>query len=409
MKHSSPYMKMRILGAIENAEGRTRKERIMNVAGMIFTDDDGKPRQFTWRTISTWYYRYKIYGVTELARKDRQDKGKTRKVQPEELLEAINEALPHFHKDSTPTAMAIYRMCIEKGLLRKEHVAQTSFYRIVRKYDLLDRSDQENIRRLAFAMPYANDLWQADTMFGPYVTNADGKKIQTKFIAFIDDASRVICHGEFFFHENIDTLVESLRKALYKRGVPKQIYVDNGSIYCSAELNLVCTRIGCILRHTAVRDGASKGKIERFFRNVRSNFLIKNLDLSSLDALNAQFHEWVENSYNSKKHSVLGMAPIDRFAIDRKRITFLSPSESTDELFYAEDTRKVKKDNTFSFRAVRYETPVELANKTITIRYCRYADGRPVIVYYRDQRMGEAKVVDLIANSRLARPGRRRK
>jgi hypothetical protein len=49
-------------------------------------------------------------------------------------------------------------------------------------------------------MKYANQLWQADTMFGPYVATgaSGGARKQAKLIAFLDDASRVLCHGEFF-------------------------------------------------------------------------------------------------------------------------------------------------------------------------------------------------------------------
>ncbi|MDX1930936.1 MAG: integrase core domain-containing protein, partial [Pirellulaceae bacterium] len=108
--------------------------------------------------------------------------------------------------------------------------------------------------------------------------------------------------------------------------------------------------VGCILRHTAVRDAAAKGKIERFFRRVRDQFLIRNLDLSSIQRLNQQFTDWVERDYNVTVHSTLGMKPIDRFGVDLSRIRFLSPSQDTDELFYAEATRSVKKDNTFSFQ-----------------------------------------------------------
>ena len=50
-------------------------------------------------------------------------------------------------------------------------------------------------------MEHAGDLWQADTMFGPYLKN-NGKMVQTKLIAFIDDASRLICHAQFFPSEN---------------------------------------------------------------------------------------------------------------------------------------------------------------------------------------------------------------
>lgn len=145
-------------------------------------------------------------------------------------------------------------------------------------------------------MKYANQLWQADTMFGPYCDAGGGsrKQAQAKLIAFIDDASRVLCHGQFFFEENVDTLVQAIRAAFYKRGVPEQLLVDNGSIYCCQEITLICARVGCLLRHTAVRDAAAKGKIERFFRRVRDQFLIQKLDLSSLDALNRQFTHWCQ-------------------------------------------------------------------------------------------------------------------
>jgi hypothetical protein len=258
-----------------------------------------------------------------------------------------------------------------------------------------------NKTRLAFAMQYANQLWQADTMFGPYVKDSGDPK-QTKLIAFIDDASRVVAHGEFFFEENTGSLIKALKQAFYKRGLPEQLYVDNGSIYICQEITLICARVGCILRHTPVRDGAAKGKIERFFRRVRDQFLTRNLDLSSLEILNKQFTAWLEDEYNSTLHSALGMKPIDRFGLDLNRIRFLPPSDSNDELFYAEETRTVKKDNTFSFQNCRYETPVDLREKQIQIRYERPA-GKRIVVYYKSSRMGEAKQLDLIANGLLRR------
>jgi len=401
VKQPSVYLKMRVLGAVDTVVGRTRHERVHHVAAMTFLDEEGNPRQFTWRTIQTWYYRYKNHGITGMTNRPRSDKGQTRKVTPEELLEAINAARPHFTNRRT-NKRALFRFCIEKGLLHPDRIAQTTFYRFIRAYDLLAAQTKENDKkRLAFSMKYANQLWQADTMFGPYVAaglSAAGRK-QTKLIAFIDDASRVLCHGEFFFDENVDTLVQALRAAFYKRGVPEQLLVDNGSIYCCQEIILVCARVGCILRHTAVRDAAAKGKIERFFRRVRDQFLIKNLDLSSLETLNRQFTHWVEGDYNSVEHDAIGMKPIDRFGIDLARIRFLAPAEHNDELFYAEATRKVKKDNTFSFHGTRYETPVDLRDREIQLRYDRRrTDSAAVIIYHKGQRLGAARLLDAVAN-----------
>jgi len=391
MKRPSIYVKMKVLGAIDVVEGRTRDERIHNVAGLTFLDEEGNPHCFTWRTIQTWHYRYKNHGVTGMTSSSRADKGVPRKVTPEETLEAINTALPHF-RQKKPNKSAIYRFCIEKGLLRAEQVALTTFCRLIREYELLKEDVGENKRRLAFSMQYANQLWQADTMFGPHV-----QRRQTKLIAFLDDASRVLCHGEFFFEENSDSMIQAIRAAFYKRGVPEQLLVDNGSIYCCQEITLICARVGCILRHTAVRDAAAKGKIERFFRRVRDQFLVRNLDLSSLDELNRQFTQWVEHEYNATEHSTLGMKPIDRFGVDLARIRFLSPSEDADELFYAEAVRTVKKDNTFSFQGVRYETPVDLHGKKVELRYERHRKGA-VVIYDKGRRLGLARPLDAVAN-----------
>jgi putative transposase len=401
MKQPSVYLKMRVLGAIDTVLGRTRHERILNVAAMTFLDEEGNPRQFTWRTVQTWFYRYKNHGVTAMTHHPRKDKGHVRKATPEELLEALAAAKPHFH-NRRANKRALYRFCIEKGLLQQDRLAQTTFYRFIREYGLLAPEDNDNNRkRLAFSMKFANQLWQADTMFGPFVDTgvSSAARKQAKLIAFIDDASRVLCHGEFFFEENVDTLVQAIRAAFYKRGLPEQLLVDNGSIYCSQEITLICARVGCILRHTAVRDAAAKGKIERFFRRVRDQFLIRKLDLCSLEALNRQFTDWVESHYNAMPHDALGMKPIDRFGIDLARVRFLSPSEHNDELFFAEATRKVKKDNTFSFSGRRFETPVDLRDKEIQLRFDRHRRGNSaVVIYHKGQRLGAARLLDAVAN-----------
>ena len=77
--------------------------------------------------------------------------------------------------------------------------------------------------------------------------------------------------------------------------------------------------------------------------------------------LNRQFIQWVEEHYNAQVHSVLGMSPLDRFALDRSRVRFLPPNEANDEMFYVEEERQVRTDNTFSLKAIRFEAPRHLA------------------------------------------------
>ena len=75
MRNPTPYLKMRVLGAIDMAAGNSIQARIRAVSQLIFTDEDGHPRQFTWRTIQTWYSRYQKHGVTAMENQPRSDKG----------------------------------------------------------------------------------------------------------------------------------------------------------------------------------------------------------------------------------------------------------------------------------------------------------------------------------------------
>jgi hypothetical protein len=152
-----------------------------------------------------------------------------------------------------------------------------------------------------------------------------------------------------------------------------------------------------------VRDGAAKGKIERFFRTVRDQFLSRALDLSSLESLNRQFIHWVEEQYNAQKHSVLEMTPLDRFALDRSRVRFLPPNQANDELFFVEEDRQVRADNTFSFKSIRFEAPRHLPDRTIQVRFERKRPTQRLVVYYKGERMGEARPLDPIANDRPPR------
>jgi transposase InsO family protein len=406
MKRVSVYLKLRVIGAIDSMAGKSIRSRIKEVAKLTFHDEDGVPHLFTWRTIQTWLSLYKQGGVDMLRNRPRSDKGKHRKVSPEQLREAIEQVLPEFRQHRY-NKMMIYRRAIERGVLSKSECSQTSFFRLVREYDLLTPvCETRNKRRLAFSKAYANEMWQLDTMFGPFVKNGR-TSTRTKLIAFIDDASRIVPHGQFFFSESTDNLIVALRSALYKRGIPQTLYVDNGAIYTCAEINQICSRIGTLLCHTPVRDGAAKGKIERLFKTCRDQFLLRRLDLSSLGALNDQFRRWVEDEYNARVHSTLGMKPVDRFGMDLSRIRFLDPMEANDELFFFEQDRTVRKDNTFSVGGTRYEAPRDLSGRTIQVRFNRADPGR-IVVYYKGERMGDATKLDFLGNDRAPRPSTRK-
>ena len=401
-------LRLRVLSAIDYAPGKSIRARIKSVSERTFKDEQTDcVYQFTWRTISTWLYRFKKRGITTLDNKTRSDKNSYRKVQVNELAEAINDMMPTFSKNKVGTIpkMALYRQLIQKNYFQRSQLSQTSFYRMVRQNDLLNIETTQKLRQ-SFCMQFANELWQADTMYGPSIQQADGKWRKTFLIAFIDDASRIITHGQFFYNDNTENMVDAFRTALFKRGKPDRLYFDNGSNYKSKEILQACIRLDILLSHAPVRDGAAKGKIERCFRGFRDRFLVQHLEFKSLDELNDKTHAWIENEYNNQKHSSIHMKPIDRFALDHSRIKFLTDDEYTEEVFFVEEERSVSKTNLFNINSQKWECPVDLRDKKIQVRYDRNNKTR-FIVYFNGNRMGEGSPVNLIynANLRKAYPG----
>jgi putative transposase len=164
------------LNAVFDAPGDTMRERIRFVADKTFADVlSGHSYQFTWRTISTWLYRHKKNGITTLENKTRSDKDAYRKVQVNQLAEAIHETLPSLAHNKTGVIpkSVLYRVLLRRGLFTRSQLAPTTFYRILRKHNLLDDKVVQK-QRLSFAMQFANQLWQADTLYGPVIKQADG-------------------------------------------------------------------------------------------------------------------------------------------------------------------------------------------------------------------------------------------
>ncbi|MFZ6747300.1 hypothetical protein ACO0LC_29185, partial [Undibacterium sp. JH2W] len=88
-------LRLRVLNAVHDAPGNSLRERIKFVADKTFIDGlSAHPHRFTWRTISTWLYRHKSRGIATLENKTRSDKDAYRKVQVNQLAEAIHEVLP---------------------------------------------------------------------------------------------------------------------------------------------------------------------------------------------------------------------------------------------------------------------------------------------------------------------------
>ena len=122
-------IRLRVLTAIDYAEGETIHDRIKTVSLRTFTDQQtGLHYQFTWRTNSTWLYRYKKDGITTLDQKIRSDKNTQRKVKVEQLAEAIHEVLPHLSQNKVGKIpkSALYRCLLQKNYFSRQVQRQTT-------------------------------------------------------------------------------------------------------------------------------------------------------------------------------------------------------------------------------------------------------------------------------------------
>ncbi|MCA1679833.1 MAG: DDE-type integrase/transposase/recombinase [Actinobacteria bacterium] len=155
-----------------------------------------------------------------------------------------------------------------------------------------------------------NELWTGDGLHGPKL---DGSAARAVLLAFIDDHSRLLVGWRWGTGEDVFGLEAALRSGLMARGVPAAILVDRGSAFVSSQLLRACAVLGVKLIHASPRAATTKGKIERFFRTVRDQFLVEIDDGVDLIELNRLFSAWLEVVYHRRVHSETEQTPLERF------------------------------------------------------------------------------------------------
>lgn len=213
-----------------------------------------------------------------------------------------------------------------------------------------------------------NELWTGDALHGPVVA---GRK--TYLFAFIDDHSRALVGYRFGLTEDTVRLAAALRPALAARGVPEAIYVDNGSAFIDSWLLRACAKLGIRLTHSTPGRPQGRGKIERFFRTVREQFLVEvtgagepgRRQVGDLLELNRLFTAWVETVYHHGVHSETGQPPLARWSAGGP---FPLPAPATlAEAFLWEERRTVTKTCTVSLHGNLYQVDPALAGRRVEL------------------------------------------
>jgi hypothetical protein len=235
-------------------------------------------------------------------------------------------------------------------------------------------------------------------MHGPMV-DVNGKQHKSYLIAIIDDHSRLIVHARFYLSEGILSYLEALENGLARRGLPRKLYVDNGSAFRSKHLEYVCASLSIALIHAKPFMPQGKGKIERYFKTVRTRFL-PHCQVATLAEFNTAFETWLLEDYQKKVHSATGQTSFDRFT-SKMHCLRTAPANLKDH-FRKVVRRTVNKDRTITIDGRLYEGPVALIGKRVELLY-HPNNPANVEARYKNESFGMIQPVNLHVNYRVKR------
>ena len=256
-------------------------------------------------------------------------------------------------------------------------------------------------------MEFSNDCWQADTSHGPYLT-INKKKVLTYLIAIIDDASRLIVSAKFYFNDNAVNFQNVFKNAVKTYGIPKKLFVDNGSTYKNDQLSLICANTGTILIHARPYSGASKAKIERWFHTMKATWMrgLKWDEIKNIDELNNLLKDFV-NLYNNKIHSSLKddneelISPNTRWFKDVNKIKKID-NNLIDTYFLHTAYPRIRYDAIAYIKGYEFEVNMKYIGKKIIVKY-NPEDMTKAWIYEENKSIEEIKLVNKIDNSKVKR------
>ena len=336
--------------------------RVRELAAMTHDGPDGAQARVSYQSINRWKRDYLAGGFDALVPAPRQSSPRT----PGEVL-ALAAAL----KQENPgrTAAQVQRILrAQSGWAPSDRTLQRLFTRLELNQPPADPGQQQVFGRFEASRP--NELWTGDALHGPVI---GGRK--TYLFCFIDDHSRAVMGARWAFHEDVVRLAAALRPALAVRGVPEGVYVDNGSAFVDAWLLRACAVLGIKLVHSRPRRPQGRGKVERFFRTVRDQFLVEitgdgrqgGTRAADLVELNRLFDAWVQAGYHRAVHSETGEPPLARWA---KGISVPLPLPSPAQLreaFLWSERRTVKKTATVSLHGNLYQVDASLVRCVVEL------------------------------------------
>jgi putative transposase len=279
-----------------------RGKLVRQLSFQVHIGHTGEPVTVSRASLNRWIRRYRTGGFDALVPARRQ-------IAPRTDAAVLELAARLKREHPARTAAHIARIIeAEKGSAPSARTLQRHFARL----ELSTRPDGNPPKVFGrFETQEPDEMWISDGLHGPIV---EGKR--AVLFAVLDDHSRYVPGHRWGHGEDTLGMQNTLHDAVKTHGCPRKFYCDNGSAYSSHQLAWSVATLGITLAHSRPGKPQGRGKIERFNRTVRDQFLVEIEaagGAASLDELNRLFTAWLHQKYHRSVHSETGATPAERY------------------------------------------------------------------------------------------------
>lgn|SRR3990167_105952 len=353
----------------------------------------GLPLNLAVSTIERWLYqaRHETDPVNALRTKKRTDAGTTRELSAALKVEIQRQYRAHpswsyqLHVDNLavrvkeaptlaqmPSYNTIRRYMKANGLCKRRVIKQRQTEGAILA---CERLESREVR--SYEVDYVHGLWHLDFHHGSRkILDKNGEWRKPLLLAIIDDHSRLICHAQWYWHEDTESLVHGFMQALQKRALPRALMSDNGSAMTSAEFTEGLERLGILHQPTLPYSPYQNAKQEVLWAQIEGRLMAMlegEINLT-LPMLNTATLAWIEQEYHRKTHSEIEDTPLNRY-LTAKEVGRKSPDPaSLRQAFCMQANRTLRKsDCTLSIEGRRFEVSSHYRHlEKLTVRYARW-------------------------------------
>ncbi len=349
------------------------------------------------RTAERWLSHYRRNGLKGLVRRARRDTNARRlPAEVVALIEGMGLKKPRasaatihrrisnmakVHGWPVPSYSTVYAILadLDPAMVTLAHEGEAAFRN---RYELIHRHRADT----------ANTVWQADhTMLDLLILDQTGKIVRPWLTTVVDDYSRAVAGFMVFLGApSILNTSLALRQAIWRKdapawpvcGIPDVLYVDHGSDFTSKHLDQVAASLRFRIVYSAVARPQGRGKIERLFRTLNTEFLPElpghlvsgkpaTTPRLSLTELGAAITRYIIGTYHARVHSETKQTPLDAWRGNGFLPRLPENLEELDLLLIMHAKPRTVRRDGIHFQGLRYQHPTMAGyvGDPVTIRY----------------------------------------